>query len=226
MNEVPFWTQAREIARKDLMVEGRAGEVLLLTIPFGAVALLVVPLAVGINSPLLASIGTGMFWVVTLLFGMFVAFRHTAVDGPAQSEMLRLVGIDPAARFTGRVAAGSLLFLLLEMVLAPVTVVLYNPEIGDRWLLAVPVMVLVAVGLALIGTLAAAVTAGLHTRNSLAPLLVAPLAVPLLLGASQAMDALRSGRSILSWALILVVTDLTLAVVGVVTARPLEDSVR
>ena len=40
-----FWAQAREIARVDLAVERRLGDVLLIIVPFAVVSLLVFPLA-------------------------------------------------------------------------------------------------------------------------------------------------------------------------------------
>jgi heme exporter protein B len=87
-----------------------------------------------------------------------------------------------------------------------------------------PVLVLYAVGLAMLSTLAGDVTAGLATRTSLAPLLVVPVSVPLLMGAAQALESLARGRTTLPWVLMLVVTDLALAVTGVMTARSLEES--
>lgn len=224
MSRPGFWRQAYEIARKDLRVEGRAGEVLYITIPFGAVALTLIPLAIGTDIPLLATIGPGMFWVVALLFGMLVTLRQTAVDGPPQQELLALLGVDPAAKFTGRTSASALLLLVFQLVLAPVTVVLYSPQAIPGWGWLAPIALLVAIGLGIIGTLAGAVTAGLRTRSTLAPLLVAPLAVPLLLPATQAMEALRQGRSILPHILLLLVSNLALAVVGVLTAGPLEEA--
>jgi len=75
-----------------------------------------------------------------------------------------------------------------------------------------------------VGTLAAEVTAGLRTRTTLAPLIVAPLAVPLLLAGSQALESLASGGSILPWTVLVVATDLALAVIGAAIARPLEEA--
>lgn len=46
-------TQCLALARKDLRLERRAGEALLVTAPFGATALLLAPLAVGTDTPLL-----------------------------------------------------------------------------------------------------------------------------------------------------------------------------
>jgi heme exporter protein B len=221
-----FWQQATEIARKDLIVEGRAGEALYITIPFGAVALMLIPLAIGTDRPLLAQVGPGMFLAVALLFGMLVAFRQTAADTPPQRELLTLLGTDPAAKFVGRTATSTLLLLAFEVVLVPVTILLYNPGRIAGWPWLILVLVLLASGLALVGTLAGSVTAGLRTRNTLTPLLVAPLSMPLLLASSQVVEALKREESILLWITLLATMNLAVAVIGVVTARPLEESSR
>ena len=44
-----FWGQVREIARIDLIIEGRSGEVLRIVVPFALMALLVFPLALGVE---------------------------------------------------------------------------------------------------------------------------------------------------------------------------------
>jgi heme exporter protein B len=221
-----FWQQAKEIARKDLIVEGRAGEALYITIPFGAVALMLIPLAIGTDRPLLAQVGPGMFLAVALLFGMLVAFRQTAADTPPQQELLTLLGTDPAAKFVGRAATSTLLLLAFEVVLVPVTILLYNPGRIPGWPWLIAVLVLLASGLALVGTLAGSVTAGLRTRNTLTPLLVAPLSMPLLLASAQVVEALRQEESILLWITLLATMNLAVSVIGVVAARPLEESNR
>ena len=221
-----FWQQAREIARKDLLVEGRAGEALYITVPFGAVALMLIPLAIGTDRPLLAQVGPGMFLAVSLLFGMLVAFRQTAADTPPQQELLTLLGTDPAAKFVGRAATSTLLLIVFEIVLVPVTILLYNPGRIPGWPWLILVLVLLAGGLALVGTLAGSVTAGLRTRNTLTPLLVAPLSMPLLLASAQVVEALRREESILLWITLLATINLAVSVIGVLTARPLEESSR
>lgn len=223
-----FWRQALEVTRKDLLVERRTAEVLAVTAPFGAVALLFVPLAVGVTEPdseLLTRIGPGMYWLVVLLFGVLVILRRSASDGPPQRDLVRLLGVEPGARFAGDALATGLLLLLFEAVLAPVAIAFYNPDLtGWPWLLLIAP--LVAAGLAMLGTIAAGVTVSLPTRTSLTALLVVPLAVPLLLAATSALEGLRIGRSILAWLLLLVVMDLVLAVAGVLTAQPLEEASR
>lgn len=213
----------RILTRAHLRDERRAGEVALVIVPFGAVALLVIPMAVGIDTPLLTRIGPGLFWAVVLLFGTIVTQRQSATLADARSDALTLLGVDPAARFAAAAIAAGALVTAFAAALLAVTLVLYAPETtGWAWLaLIVP---LAAAGIGMIGTLAGNVARGLGGRSSLAPLLVVPISVPILLAAAQATEGLRVGAGILRWILLLAVVDVLLALVGVLTARPLEES--
>ncbi len=219
-----FRRQALVILRRDLRIEGRTGEALLITLPFGLAALFLIPLALPLDTELLSRIGPGMFWAVTLLFGMFITFRQSAGESPAQHEQLRMLGVDPSARYTGRVIASTLLLVVFEVVLAPATILLFAPEPIDGWLWAIPLALLVAIGLALIGTLVSDMTASLRGRSTLAPLLVAPLSIPLLVPAAQGLESIRTNNGILVPALFMVLVVLALAVIGVMTAQPLEET--
>ena len=66
--------------------------------------------------------------------------------------------------------------------------------------------------------------ANLDSGAALIPFLVAPLSVPLLLGATQALDPLRPTDGILPWVMLLLAVDLVLAIAGVLTARPLQET--
>lgn len=218
-----FWVQARSVADRDLLRERRRGEVLWITIPFGVIALLLVPLAVGTDIPLLRRIGPGLFWVIVMLFGVLVAVRQANTDTSAQRDAAALLGLDPAASFVGQTLTSALLLVGFEVLVGIAAVVFYDlPLQGWPWLLVV--FPLVALGLALLGTLAGSIVSSVNAGTALVPLLVAPLSVPLLLAATQALEGLRLGRSILSWLLLMATVVLVLAIVGVLTARPLQET--
>ena len=218
-----FWNQAFTITRRDLLRERRSGEVLWVTLPFGAIALLLVPLAIGTDTRTLEAIGLGMFWVIVMLFGVLIAVRQTNTETQPQRDLVALSGVDPAAAYVGRSFASFLLLVVFESVLVVVTIVLYDiPLVGFGWMPLV--IVLVAAGLSLLGTLAAGIVSTGRSAAALVPLLVAPLSVPLLIGATQTFESLRFGRSSLTWVLMMTVVTLLLAVVGVLSARPLQES--
>jgi heme exporter protein B len=214
--------QALELARKDLLLEGRAGEALLVTAPFGGVALLLFPLAIGTDVPLLRSVGYGIYWVVVLLFGVLVSLRHSAADTAAQVALLRLTGVHPVVRLVGRAAASAVLLLAFELTLLPVAVMIYDPPL-DSWPWLLAVLPLVAAGLAVLGTLAGALAQGLAGRTTLGPLLVVPLALPLLLSATQVAEAVRYGREPWNWLALLLLVDIVAALAVALFARSLEE---
>ena len=210
------------VARKSLLVDRRSGEALLVIAPFGAVALLIIPIAVGTEVPLLRQVGPGMYWVVLLLFGVLVTLRQSSLQTPAQSRVLLLAGVPGPVQLTGNAIATGLLVLALGALLAPVTVMLYDPVLaGWPWLAAL--LPTVAAGLGMLGVIADGLVRRLSVRSSLGPLLIVPLALPLLLGASQSMEAAASGRPALPWLLLMVIVDLILFLAVLFAGRLLEE---
>jgi heme exporter protein B len=220
---VPFWSQTAELVKSDLRSELRSGEVLAITIPFGAVALLLIPFAIGTDVPLLRQIGPGMYWAVVLLFGMLVALRRTASEGQGQRDLIGMLGVDPAAHFTGRAAATAILIVAFELVLWPVAIALYDAR-ASGWAWTALLIPLVAIGLALLTTVVGSIASRSGSGPTLVPLLVAPLAIPLLLAATQVHEALRLGESILGWLTLMVTMNLVLAVASVLSARPIQEA--
>lgn len=222
-----FWRQALEIARIDLTVEGRIGNTIRITLPFAIVALMVFPLALGLRLNVVSDIGIGVFWALGILFGMQVALRQSATDTRERRDLQALLGVDPAARFTGRVISGGVLMIGFLLTLLAGMVVLFDPTVPEGvWPVLILSTLLVGIGLTELGTLAGEVTTDLSNRTILASLIVAPLALPLIIGASQAVGALERDTSILPWTLLLITSDLALAVAGVALAKPLEEATR
>lgn len=222
-----LWSQSREIARVDLRLEWRVGDSIRIVLPFAVVSLLIIPLALGVRLNLVSEIGLAVFWSLGVLFGMQVALRGAAHDSREVRDMYALLGVDPAARFIGRTLSGSSLTLAFLLALFLAMILLYGPDLPPGGILVGGVSsLLLAVGLTELGTLAGEITADLRNRSALASLIVAPLVLPMVIGAAQSMEALSRGAGILPWILLILTTDLALAVAGVGLARPLEEATR
>lgn len=222
-----FWGQALEIARVDLVVERRAGDTLRIVLPFSVVALMVVPLALDLQLSIVSAVGIGVFWALGVLFGMQIALRQSATDTQERRDLHVLSGVDPAARFTGRAMSGGVLMTAYLGAMLVAMVILFDPDVPKGgWPVLLVSTLLVSIGLTELGTLAGEVTSGLRNRTALASLIVAPLALPLVIGASQSVEALERETGILPWTLLLIASDLALAVAGVALARPLEEATR
>lgn len=222
-----LWGQAGEIARVDLKVERRLGDTFRIVLPFSVVALMIFSLTIGTNVSVISAIGSAVFWTIAILFGMQIALRTSSVETQQRRDLSMLLGLDPAARFLGRSLSSAILLTGFMVVLFAAMVVLFNPDLPSGW----PVPWLAAVmlassGLGMLATLAGEVAAGLANRSALASLIVAPLVVPVVVGASQVLEAMDRGSGILLWILLLITTDLALLVAGIGLSRPLEEASR
>ena len=218
-------THTFEIARHDLMVELRAKETLTVVVPFGLAALIALPMAIGIDLPLISRIGPAAYWSTALLFGMQIAWRQTVADAGPHRDLITLLGVSPVSRFWGRTAASAVLLIAFMLLLGVAAVLLFSPDVRiSPWLLVITL--LFGAGLAVVSTLAADITTGLSGRSPLASVLVVPLALPLLVGAAQGVESLSRGSGILPWLLMLAAVEIVLAVAGTLAARPLEEAAR
>lgn len=213
-------TQVRVIARAELQVEWRAGDVLWVAVPFGGAGLLLLAMAVGADLPILRDLGPGLFWAMLLLFGTLVALRPGAIEPAARHDALLLGGMDPGARFTARAVVAALAVLAFGLVLSAVMLVVYDLDgsVLASMLLLLP---FVSAGLGGLGTLAGDLTSGAQQRGLLASLLVLPLALPLALAGTQVAESARYGQSAVPWVVLALAVDVLVALVGVVTAPSL-----
>ena len=222
-----LWRQSTEVMRVDLVVEQRIGDTFRIVLPFAVVALMIFSLAIPAGVSDVGDVGTAVFWGVAILYGMQVALRTSMSETEQRKDIAMLLGLDPAARFLGRSMAAALLLTGFMGVLFIAMVLLFNPDLPGGWVWPTGLAILLAAGgLAMLATLAGEVASGLRNRSALASLLIAPLAIPLVVGASQALESMAGNNGILIWILLLITTDLALLVAGVGLSRPLEEASR
>lgn len=170
------------LLRRDLallLLGGRRGGALLPLLFFVAVAMLF-PFAVGPDARVLARTGGGVIWVAALLAAILPLDRLVEPDlDLGLFDQWALRGLAEEWVITVRVIAHWLSFGPPLMLAAlPASALL---GIGGGTLRTVELGLLVGTpGLAAIGVMVAALTAGLRGGAALAGLLVIPLAVPLL----------------------------------------------
>lgn len=149
--------------------------------------------AVGPDARLLGAIGGGVLWVAALLAALLPVDRLVEpdrADGTLDQHSVR--GIAAETLVAVKIAAHWLSFALpLLVAVLPAAALLQMSGAGVRRLL---LSLLVGTpGLAALGVLAAALTAGLKSTAALAGLLVLPLAVPLLIFGAGALQEEAGG---------------------------------
>ena len=222
-----MWRDAALIATKDLRIELRSRVGTNQIAPFAVLVLMLFAFAFDADRALLARITAGLFWLAVLLSSLLAVQRSFAIEvADGARDGLRLAGLDPAGIFMGKVAALSAQLIALEVLLAAGVVVLYGAELTALGLLAATA-VAATVGLAAAGTVYGLLAAGLRVRETLLPLLLLPVAAPVLLAATRASEAALVGaaREGWPWVQLLVVFAVVYLTAGVVAFGPLlEDS--
>ena len=222
-----LWRQSLEVSRVDLLVERRVGDIYRIVLPFAVVAMMIFSLALPSSVTDIGDVGVAVFWAVAILYGMQVALRTSLTETQQRRDTVMLLGLDPAARFAGRSMAAFVLLSAFMGILLVAMILLFSPELPRGWLIAtLGAILLASAGLAMLAVLAGEVSAGLRNRSTLAPLIIAPLVVPLVIGASQVLESIARGDGILVWILLLITADLALLTVGVGLAKPLEEASR
>ena len=169
---------------KDLLVERRAKEGANALAFFAILLLFLFYFALGPDSDRIRAALPGLLWLAFILAGVLGLGRAFALERENDCvDGLILAPADKAAIYLGKLAGTTALMVAMEVVFVVATGIFYNLDI---WA-AVPRLLLVAVagtiGFAAVGTLFAAMTAHLRAREVLLPVLLLPLAVPVLLAA-------------------------------------------
>ena len=187
------------LLRRDLtmlLLGGRRGGVVLPILFFLAVAMLF-PFAVGPDPKVLARTGGGVIWVAALLAAILPLDRLIEPDLElGMFDQWALRGISEEAVIAVRVLAHWLSFAPALMLAALPAAALVG--IGGETLWIVELGLLAGTpGLAALGVMVAALTAGLRGGAALGGLLVIPLAVPLLVfGAGSLATGGASGLAL------------------------------
>ena len=167
----------RDLAQ--LFLGGRRGGALLPVLFFLAVAMLY-PFAVGPDAPLLARTGGGVIWVAALLAAILPLDRLIEPDLElGLFDQLALRGIGEESVIAVRVLAHWLSFGPPLLLAALPAAALLGIDADQLRLIELGLLAGTP-GLAALGVLVAAITAGLRGGAALGGLLVIPLAVPLL----------------------------------------------
>lgn len=180
------------LLRRDLRLAFAGGHAALPLGFFGLTAALFA-FAIGPDAPLLRAVGGGVLWVAGLLAALLPVDRliePDRADGTLDQHLLRGIAAETVA--ATKMAAHWLSFAVpLLLAALPAAALLQMDGDGVRRLLFS--LLVGTPGLAALGVLAAALTAGLRSAASLAGLLVLPLAVPLLIFGAGALQPEAGG---------------------------------
>lgn len=175
------------IARKDLLLEMRSKEVMISTLFFSGLVLVILAFALGPNETALKSAAAGVLWIALAFAGVISASQ--SYQGELEDnalEQLLLYPIPRATIFLGKLLSNWLFMAALGVLLLPISGVVFGAAIFYKlpWLLLV--VALGTLGFSLIATFYAALTSNLRARESLLPVLIFPIIIPVILASVRA----------------------------------------
>jgi heme exporter protein B len=158
--------------------------------------------------------------LATVLFAAILAVNRVFVAELEQGgfDVIRLAPVDGASLYAAKVCVLAIYLGALELIAVPVFAVLFSVEAGGLPALAA-VLVLADIGLAAVGALVSSIAVNSRARDLIAPLLLLPLLVPVMIAAAGAAEPLLAagGPSYADfgqWMGILALYDLVFIAVG------------
>jgi len=223
---------AAMITAKDLRVELRSRDVLMSSGLF-AVTVLITASFTTVQSGNTGSMATGILWI-SLLFAVLLGVGRSMAR-ESQDRAIEGLLLSPAPRdsiFLGKLAAGLVTMGLIELFIVPMFLVLMTGEsqgsldVGGL-ILAVA---LATIGITIVATLFSGIAVGSRMGESLLPLIVMPVVIPLMIAAvettRQALGGDTSGSvSMFQWYALLAGFDVVVGLAAIATfSFVVEDS--
>ena len=213
--------------RKELLLQWRTRAQAIAVFVFGATALLLFSFAIGPNAAALRLHAAGFLWLGLLLSSTLTLSEsfHAEMENHA-FEGLLLLPVSPSALYYAKALANAVQLILLGIALVPVMVVLYDA--GTTHIATLLLIILLGSGgISAPGTLYAAMTSQARAKQTLLPLLLFPLIVPVLLASVKATslailgDPMEQGPA---WiALLLAFNGLYWSLCGLLFDRVIEE---
>lgn len=178
---------------RELKLATRVGGDALTLVLFFVLVGVIVPFAIGPDLPTLSRLAPGLVWIaafLAMLLGLDRLFRADAEDGTL--HLLRLSRPPLELIVLAKMVAHWLLCALPLIVASPLLAVLLAMDVRS-WVETVIALFLGTPGLVALGTIGAAVTVSLRRGGLIAPVLVIPLAIPILIfGAAASAPGLTA----------------------------------
>jgi heme exporter protein CcmB len=188
---VSFLGTAAIVARKDLLVETRSREVIYTSLLFAISCILVFAFGLVKDGRVVADAAAAILWITIAFAGTLALSR--IFDRERQNETLRALLLAPSPRaaiYVGKLVGVLALLLLVEAVVVPLVVLMFDADLFARPGLMIALLVAGSAGYAAVGTLFAAMLARTHSRGALLPVLLYPMTVPVIIGGVRGTAAL------------------------------------
>ena len=183
------------IVWKDLAAEFRSRELISAMLVFSLLVILIFNFALELDIKTRQSVTAGVLWTTFAFAGTLGLNRSMAVEKDRGCmDGLLLAPVDRAAIYFGKAISNLAFMLIVEAIVLPLYGMLYDVNLFHAGLLGV--ILLGSIGYTAVGTLLAAMSVQTRTRDVLLPILLFPVAVPVLLASVKASSGLLNGAAL------------------------------
>lgn len=189
--------QVSIIIWKDLLLEFRTRERIAAMAAFAVLAGILFNFSIDSTIVRPQDIAAGLIWM-TIVFGGLLGLGRTfyleAQDGAIQGVLTSPAPKD--AVYLGKTAANFILLFLVVLLVVAVFTLFFGLDLGRSPAALLLALALGALGFVALGTLFSAVSSGTRMGETLLPILVFPLLVPMVIWGVSATGRLLAGRPV------------------------------
>lgn len=192
-----YLRQIRVIVWKDLLLELRTRERIASMGAFAVLAGVLFNYSIDTTRVRPQDVAAGLIWM-TIVFGGLLGVGRT-FHLEAQDAAMQGVLMSPAPKdaiFLGKTISNFALLYVVALLVLFVFMLFFGVEVGSSWAALVAALGLGALGFVALGTLFAAVSTGTRMGETLLPILVFPLLVPMVIYGVGATGRLLAGRPV------------------------------
>jgi heme exporter protein B len=194
----PYWQSVLAVARKDLRAEFRSREMINSMALFTIMTVMVFSLALELDAQARKNTVAGVLWVTIVFAGILGLGRSLAAEKDRGSlDALLLAPVQRSALFFGKMIGNLLFVLVIALILIVLLTVLFNVSLIDPLLLLV--VLLGSIGFTAIGTLLSSMSVHARARETLLPILLMPVVLPVLIGSVRATTAILNDLPSADW---------------------------
>lgn len=201
---------------KDLRTEWRGRQGIPVMLVFALMVIFVFNFSLQLSPGLQAGLAAGLLWVSLAFAATLGLNRSLNIEREnAAMDGLLLAPVDRSAIFFGKTFSSLTFTFLIGLILLAVISLFYQQD-----MLRLPLILILLLGLGAytsLGTLLSALSIQARTRDVLLPVLLYPLALPILIAAVEATQGVLAGdplSAIQSWLYLLVAGNILFMAVG------------
>lgn len=214
-----YLARVAAIVWKDIVSELRTRDIFSAMFVFALLAVLIFQFAFDLRVDNVNEVVPGVLWVTIAFAGVLGLNRSFILEyDKGCLEGLLLTPVDRSAIYFGKMLGNLIFMLVVEAIVLPIFVVLFNVPIWHPGI--VLAVVLGTLGFAAVGTLFSAMAVNTRAREVMLPILLFPIVVPVMIAGVRMTGGVLDGTPLTemrNWLQLLVGLDLIFLAIALMT---------